>query len=1076
MPRSKLSNHIAVPLHAVATSQLPSTALTATRPALPATQRALSSDKPAQRVPRHSLGTVGTRAMPRIDTEALQPSPTIDDALEPSPTIDDALEPSPTTEADGSPAPLAPPGPPHLSLSSLQTVPQSERKGEVADTSTSDTERTSSGDDGHTDSSEDNDEHEEDSHSVTGVQGSPVVGDSGEAAANAGTVTAVSAEAAAAEEARVLIDCRHDCKCEHPSWSQKKDVSRNRRKHEERAHHHRCMSAGYHTGLCPKVAKTLKAGTTRTVRVNKKMDDAKAGYQVYEETRVRNMKGQLAKKQDIIDTFGLHTMQHYDLDENEVLLKERIEERIQALKDAGEEQPDFRPIQAEAYWEAEQQAQREQEEEDEPASQLSGSRFERDSTGSSIPRALSFSDSLGPTEAVVRLPILRLGAIDQDDNLCLPIVFDPRVQQALATSRAGAVILSVPPKFIPTQCGVAKLAEHEQYHLIPTSHSEQTLTVLGTDSDVTYDGQGERSKERPLSSEVEFYEQADNVLHRRVSPARVAHYTSALEMVVRVTAEFSEEQRIGLEGVLWGKAVDCSDELEPFISGEKTEKSVSLYARILLFTVPHPFNPHLFTAHYNSLLQLLLHSVEDHPDVARAVIWNRVMDVKCAAGAYDERDSEFTKAALKAKRKVESGHVLGIQFAGLASPMSYLKWLENFFKGHLEQLAASSYNRCDGGAQWWIVVPYSETGKMIPLFKELLELHFGIAVTNRPLTKDEVALLPSMLLSRQLFIPPWMFTKHGINFTHHLQQAGQPMVLLGSSFHQGAVDTRAGYSQAEAVNYLDFQWLESNAGGLRVVFEELRWLRDHYVPLLLDRAADIRPCLRELMCDTYMERVAFFVPRVWSLKFFRLLIADLKRACQPAKSDGRAAILDYLSANANLTTADLQIAVVRLQYCIDTLELADVIALYTAAPQDTRAERTALLADHQSARPTRKPAKQGPASAQARTNNVRDAAYATWPTSIFTAATTSSQQETSHTQQSVFSPHQQSPSDPQPSTPKTRAQSTKRKKGDEKQTLGEPQAKKAAVSTEKRGAAGKGDRPNTRSKAHAAADSASDSE
>ncbi len=426
---------------------------------------------------------------------------------------------------------------------------------------------------------------------------------------------------------------------------------------------------------------------------------------------------------------------------------------------------------------------------------------------------------------------------------------------------------------------------------------------------------------------------------------------------------FKEKQRVGVYGAMWGPAV-AGGSMQKDIDRQALLSALSrgerLFARIARTQKPHPLNPHLFNAHHRSLFQLLLHDVEERAG-GGPIDWVNAMDVdrpyandsvstsstsstSSTNSTNSTNSSTSSSSSLppdndnKKRRALIAELVTDMGFAGGTSPMNYKKAVLNFFFLHIEQLAAASFNRCDSGEQVWLLVKRLED--LLPLLVELLQLS-GDLPKPRPgdeaarITADEYALLPAMLLSRRLLLHPELLDKHNIEWSRHRQKAGDSMVLQGHVAHQGVVDNEYKHAHAEAVNYLDLRWLNSDDGGLRTVYEMCRWLREHYVRLWLARPEEVavRRALRALLFDTYgPEGVCHFLPRLWSIHFFKLLRADLRRWRDHTLDKTRAAppLIDYTAAHGGGLTwkRDGAMAVKRLTYCIDTLRSADVKRLY----------------------------------------------------------------------------------------------------------------------------------------------------
>ena len=161
------------------------------------------------------------------------------------------------------------------------------------------------------------------------------------------------------------------------------------------------------------------------------------------------------------------------------------------------------------------------------------------------------------------------------------------------------------------------------------------------------------------------------------------------------------------------------------------------------------------------------------------------------------------------------------------------------------------------------------------------------------------------------------------------------MIVQGYSFHQGVVDNTHRLACAEAINYLDFEWLNAERGGLRVVYEFCRWLRNQYSRLYLTNGSQVRPALRAVMFEQYLPGVRHFLPISWSHVFFSHLRDDIASWC----NGGKEVCLNYEEAgNAHMLTRDAgRIALTRLAYCIETMEQKAVQVLH--ASDDVREQQ-----------------------------------------------------------------------------------------------------------------------------------------
>ena len=129
-----------------------------------------------------------------------------------------------------------------------------------------------------------------------------------------------------------------------------------------------------------------------------------------------------------------------------------------------------------------------------------------------------------------------------------------------------------------------------------------------------------------------------------------------------------------------------------------------------------------------------------------------------------------------------------------------------------------------------------------------------------------------------------------------------------------------------------------------MVFEVCRWLRTQYTRLYLTDGRQVRPSLRSVMCNKYIEGVCHFLPIDWSLDFFELLRDDLERWCNGGGSSSDRSTRPRLQygEGAGLSKGDGEVAVRRLQYCIDTLRLPEVKMLYKSA-SERESERARLM-------------------------------------------------------------------------------------------------------------------------------------
>jgi len=525
--------------------------------------------------------------------------------------------------------------------------------------------------------------------------------------------------------------------------------------------------------------------------------------------------------------------------------------------------------------------------------------------------------------------------------MMIPIVFVKVVRNMVLTSESKAAILSVPVKLLPQMCEEpVRLSNIHRYVIAGPGEDQSTahvmkLVMLGGEKPVTVKFVSDRDIGNKSVREVQFYEQAESASNRAIAP-EVSVYPKDVEMHFELRKGKTEPQRVGLPGVVWGKAEekknwavkDINDNMD-----ELTTPGMKLFARIAVHQKCHPLNPHLFNCHPRSLLSILLLHAER--EIGVEVDWWHGVPVKRSFKSRVDAQQEAER------REKESATIKDVQFPGFMSPMVYAKHGGNFFKGHLEQLAAPSFNRVDIGGQYWIVVPWSELAKMIPLFEELLRIKLP-NLGKRDLTDDEVALLPTILLSRELFIPPWMLDKYGIKYWHYYQKAGDCMVLDGYSFHQGTVDDVNNHAYAEAVNFLDIHWL-SEDGGLRVVFEMCKWLRKQYVRLCLDDTASIHTSIRVLVFDQFVDGITHFLPADWGVRFLEVLEEDLVKWID---GDGTASdsgcLFDYDDGSV-LTKVAGRVALRRLRYCLATMKRQHVVWMYYTSAADRRAMRAAQM-------------------------------------------------------------------------------------------------------------------------------------
>ena len=754
------------------------------------------------------------------------------------------------------------------------------------------------------------------------------------------------------EESQINVPCRHTCGCTFQSTVKSPaEVNKNRIKHEETARFHPCMCAGS-LGLCDAIDQLvihLKAEAQE--RYRRKIQDAEKGYQVLTKRLVRDhvALGTLKPnmKMHIMVEHGLHTLEEYDLDDFDKHRLSRIEHYKMDQHIGWREATQQMLLDEEATAAARRLAALDTVPTTPPvvtpgsgsSTPTSGGGWSQASRRAPSPPAAD-PHPLPPVTPCVEVTDLKL---ELDKGLFTPFVFTEQAREQVLQSRSGAAVFSFRPEVQPTQCGqVYKLEHLEAYHAAAatTSKYKMTLTVLGVDRGDTQAEASHTSRER--LSEKQCYELAAAAMAKTMQPPKEVVYAKDVEMAVTLRQGHTEVQRVGLPGALWGEAVVGSNEehkISMMVRQRTVQKRLDLFARICVYQKPHPLNPSLFSVYMTSLLSLLFHDLEEQRH--EKVDWRNATDLGRPV-VEGNVSRQPTKDELD-ERVVRGGALDGIQFPGFTSPMAYIKNGDNFFKGHWEQMAAPSFNRADSGGQWWVTVAFNETAKLRPLLEHLLQERYGIALQDG-LSPSETALLPTLLLSRELFLTPTLLDKFHIAYSRHYQKPGDVMILQGHCFHQGGVDERYGYSHAEAVNFIDMQWLSAEDGGLRVVYEACRWLAETYVPMWLNDTGLIRSPLRKLLFETYIDNVCHFIPRDWSLHFFQLLLDDLKRWCKLADHKRPAILVYVVGSSSVLTNDDCLIAIQRLQFCIDVLNTSDVAALYTAAvPTRDRAYRDAAV-------------------------------------------------------------------------------------------------------------------------------------
>jgi len=791
-------------------------------------------------------------------------------------------------------------------------------------------------------------------------------------------------------------------------------------KHEEAASHHPCMCRGTQ-GLCADIVAAYIHGSRKgevRKRFEKKLEDGKRGHQQLHREQIRAENGTLKPnaKKKLIKKFGVQALQDDDLDVSEREQKRHIERYMAAygvdwrqalLALPTTSVPPSLPVNGSAAPPADTDDDSPPHDHTLPLDDGGGRPPDNNGYTSPIPSAPLTVAPLTPSAAyltddrktnylitqLMQLPPYPKTAKERLHALrsFTPLVFVRHVYARLASTWSGSAIFTPLPSERADKCEPAlRLANIHLYVTAQPTH-EMPLTVIGDDEPMPartapfdYQDALRQQRGRPAGhTEDEFYEKAWRAF-QRIESADVETYAKDVELqvtTIEATAteeEFKESARVGLWGALWGRPVPdnwSSDDVSAMY-GQTTarvspdERAMYLYSRMCGVQKLHPLNPHLFSAHPRSLLHILWRRIEsEYADVD----WVKVMgeqDSNNKKKKQQQKQRKKTNEPEERKEVVEEENsavvnkkdlhyvVQHANFSGFSAPMVYTKHGNNFFRGHLEQLAASSFNRCDTGGQHWIVVPFRQQPKMLLLFDKLLrDMPLDPPLGKEPLTADEQALLPTMLLSRQLFIPPKLLTEYGIKYQRHYQGEGDVMLVCGYSYHQGVVARRPRAAHAEAINYLDFQWLDRHHGGLRVVYEMCRWLRTQYARLYLNDGGQVRRSVHKLMFGTWIDGIRHFLPKDWSLDFFTALQEDIVRWCNYNGDKSPKPYLNYDTAGSPLNTDDGKVAARRLQYCIETLELPEVKVLYLDGAKQ-EAERVRLMQKAKEGRPSDLPPQQ----------------------------------------------------------------------------------------------------------------------
>ena len=824
--------------------------------------------------------------------------------------------------------------------------------------------------------------------------------------------------------------------------STKPDAARAQNKHEESARFHSCMSAGsakFCSGM-EEFGNNKRRDRSVLTRLGKKRRDADSGYQLLGGNMVRSHQGGILmpnQKQRIIRDFGLNTMQDYDLTPEELLYRQEVVHMMsrngwdyqRAQDELGivdGRLPDGPPPPRHAT-----------------ASSLFTSSLPMSSARLTVPltrlplsrtgnspvthrrviRALDPPYLLTAAEIDMGHHEKALGSRMEGEVMFIPLPLTESARQKVLNSTSGAVVFTPLRSHWPQNADRREL-RMENRHLYTTvaARGEQMqLAMLGVDGSEIARELFPEHAENALS-EVEMYEAAEDATDG-TRQAKVTWYAKDLEWKTQVydtwtTSDgkkmdgFSEPARMGLFGANWGGIrsdwrSDGDNIQQPVMKDIRANMATlsaghKVFARIALTQKPHPLNPHLINCHPRSLLSILvlwaekkIKALQDRSEVevdwVNAKATDRWVVKKQKSGGKTTTLFLEPERALKLKRQKFGPILDNIAFPGFMSPMMYVKNDGNFFRGHLEQLAAPSINRCDSGAQYWITIPFTEGPKLLNVFEVLLR-RSGHVKDGTPLTDDEYALLPIMLLSRQLFIPPWLLDECGVRYSHHYQKEGDVMIVEGHTLHQGVVDNVQGHSHAEAVNFMDVHWLAEDNGGLRVVFEVCKWLRTTYSLLWHSDERHVRSSLSHLFFKTYHAGIIHFMQCDFAVPLFQLLHNDLVR-----HYNNNPAVRPLLQYDPDvLTKAQAKVAIRRLAYCIATLQLPEVDLLFADHAKDRHQYRSGLVdtaaADAAAAPDAAAAADEEPKSSPKRGWKSQAAEEESendideWPVSIFTVA------------------------------------------------------------------------------------------
>jgi hypothetical protein len=119
----------------------------------------------------------------------------------------------------------------------------------------------------------------------------------------------------------------------------------------------------------------------------------------------------------------------------------------------------------------------------------------------------------------------------------------------------------------------------------------------------------------------------------------------------------------------------------------------------------------------------------------------------------------------------------------------------------------------------------------------------------QPLTVEELAALPLLLFSRQLWFSPRQLIAHGVPVSRIEQTAGQVVVLDGCIVHWGMVaDAVWPHCLQEAINYCPLLWLTRGLERL------VKWMGDLQRYLTVVDSSTNRE-FRKLICSDYMQRM-----------------------------------------------------------------------------------------------------------------------------------------------------------------------------------------------------------------------------